>query len=59
MINNKNSLDKITLETSINPVILKDIYEYCAWANIKDINLFIEKSAKCYLEDKNLKQRKE
>lgn len=60
MLTNKNSLmNKITLEASIHPEVLKDIYEYCVWADIKDISIFIEKSAKCYLEDKNLYQGKE
>lgn len=46
---------KITIHAQIDSEILKQIYSYCKWANIKSIDIFFEESIKFILEKKKLK----
>lgn len=45
LITEAKSIEKEKIKLDIDSEILNEIRQYCAWANIKDINHFFEEAA--------------
>lgn len=56
IINGDRSTKKDTIKVSINADISKQITDYCQWANVNDISIFVEESARfVFSKDKEWK----
>jgi hypothetical protein len=57
IINGNSSNKKEKIKAEINADVLRQIEQYCAWANIDDIGFFLEEAAYfIFAKDKDWKQ---